>query len=263
MQEPVDDSLLCAYADGELDAVTAREIETLAAHNPVLRQRIALFQQSRDLMKAAWSRASCSAIPGHLRSSIEQAVYGSRRRATTHSRMRWGLAAAVLLIAFGLGATVMRLVEHGTVLPRSGVATVLHEIAEYHPVYAREVEHLVEVAASRREHIEEWLGDRVGLKLRVPDLSSHGLTFRGARLIAVHDQALAQLMYTGEKEQRVAICVTRLVGRPSPAIESLLQDGIKLHGLSKGAHVFLVVGPVDEPAVDQLATDIPSLLVRP
>jgi anti-sigma factor RsiW len=262
MQEPVDDILLCAYADGELDPETAREIETLAAQNPAVRRRIALLRESRALMHAAWSQPQYTDVPGPLRISTERAVFDARRRAAILSWSHRALVAAGLLIVFALGAATMRIIEHGTVLPPDGVAGVLQEVAEYHPVYAREVEHLVEVPASRREHIEEWLGARVGLKLRVPDLSAQGLTFQGARLVAIHDRALAQLMYTGEKDQRVALCVTKLAGRPSETPQTLVYDGLKLQGFSKGEHVFLVVAPADEPVVDQLANEVASLLVR-
>jgi anti-sigma factor RsiW len=262
MQTPIDDILLCAYADGELDPSTAREVETLAARNTAVRDRIALFRQSRDLLEAALSQPQCTDVPRQLRTSAERAVFRAGPRAAIASWSRRALAAAALVIALGLGVAVTRLVEHGTVLPRSGVAVVMHEVAEYHPVYVREVEHLVEVPASRREHIEEWLGERVGLALRAPDLSAYGLAFQGARLVALHDQPLAQLMYTGENEQRVALCVTKLVGRPSEKRQSIVEYGLKLHGLSRGEHVFLVVGPTEEPIVDRLATDLPSLLAR-
>src|SRR5216684_1741531 len=44
---------------------------------------------------------------------------------------------------------------------------LLDEIADYHVLYAREDEHLVEVPADRREHIEAWLGDRLEREIRV------------------------------------------------------------------------------------------------
>ena len=173
------------------------------------------------------------------------------------------LVAAVPLLCFTLGVAVTRMVEHGTILPRSAVATIMREVAEYHPVYMKEVEHLVEVPANRREHIQEWLGERVGLALRAPDLGAYGLTFQGARLIAIEGQALAQLIYTDDDEKRIALCVTKIKGRASQKLETLVEDGLKLHGLSKGEHVFLIVGDADYHVIDGLANDLPSLLVRP
>jgi hypothetical protein len=86
------------------------------------------------------------------------------------------------------------------------------------------------------------------------------LTFRGARLVALHDQVLAQLMYTDAAERPLALCVTPLVGRPSETIETIIENGLKLRGLSNGRYVFLVAGPVDAPAIDRVAPRLPALL---
>jgi len=67
-------------------------------------------------------------------------------------------------------------------------------------------------------------------------------------------------MYTDEAERRLALCVTPLVGSPSETIETIVENGLKLRGLSKGRHVFLVVGPADAPAIDRVAPRLPTLL---
>jgi len=257
MQEPVDDMLLCAYVDGELDAIAGREIETLAARNPAVREQIEMFRASGDLLRRALSEAPFTEVPPGLKQAAEQKMF----RPALSSRSWSALAAvATLLLGLGLGSALMRFVEHGSVLPRSAVAGIMHDIAEYHPVYAREVEHLVEVPASRREHLEQWLGERIGLALRAPDLSAYGLRFQGGRLIALHDHALAQLMYTGPSDQRVALCVAKLQGKQSDGTESLVDGGLKLYGTSKGGHIFVIVGPAGDPLVDRLSTDLPALL---
>jgi hypothetical protein len=43
-------------------------------------------------------------------------------------------------------------------------------------------------------------------------------------------------------------------------LETLVEGGLKRLGVSKGGHVFLVVGPADEPIVERLAVDLPGLL---
>lgn len=257
MQEPVDDMLLCAYVDGELDAIAGREIETLAARNPAVRAQIEMFRASGDLLRRALSEAPFTEVPLGLKQ-----VAGREMVRPALSSRSWSALAAVatLLLGLGLGSALTRFVEHGSVLPKSAVAGIMHDIAEYHPVYAREVEHLVEVPASRREHLEQWLGDRVGLALKAPDLGVYGLRFQGGRLIALHDHALAQLMYTGPNDQRVALCVAKLQGKQTEGIESLVEGDLKLHGVSKGGHIFVVVGPADDPLVDRLSTELLGLL---
>jgi len=259
MQMP-DDALLCAFADGELEKKAAREIEALAAQYPAVRERIEMFRRSAHLVRFAFPEGHFADIPPDLQRQVEDAT--STRRVKPRDWARQALVAAVLVFGIAFGATVTRYLEHGTVLPRSAVAAVMYEVAEYHPTYARETEHLVEVPASRREHIEQWLGARVGLDLKAPDLTVQGLTFRGARLVPLEDQVLAQLMYTDQTERRIALCVTKLVGRPSDTLQTLVDGGLKLHGVSKGQHIFLVVGPEDSAILDQIADQLPTLLTQ-
>ena len=82
------------------------------------------------------------------------------------------------------------------------------DVAAYHEVYARETEHLAEVPASRKDHIEEWLGSRLARKLSIPDLSSEGWAFEGGRLLAEDGQPIAQLLYTAPGRQPIAVCIT-------------------------------------------------------
>jgi hypothetical protein len=42
----------------------------------------------------------------------------------------------------------------------------------------------------------------------------------------------------------------------------MVEGGLKLHGLSKGEHVFLIVGPADYHLIDALASNLPTLLVH-
>jgi anti-sigma factor RsiW len=259
MQTPIDDMLLCAYVDGELDPAKSREIELLAAQNPAVRHRIEMYRRSGHLVREALSEGQFTRVPSGLRQAAERMIFRSNRR--FHMRRALSAVAAVIL-GIGIGFVLSHFIEHGTVLPRSTVGNIMHDVAEYHPVYVREDEHLVEVPASRREHIEKWLGDRVGHPLRAPDLSAYGLRFEGARLVALHSEVLAQLMYTGPQGQRIALCVTRVDGALPEKPESTVEGGVRVHAIGKGRHVFLVAGPADEPVLDRLAGALPTLLTR-
>lgn len=104
--------------------------------------------------------------------------------------------------------------------------------------------------------------DRTDHPLKAPDLSACGLRFEGARLIALHDEVLAQLMYTDRRGQRIALCVTRVGSELSENSESMVEAGVKYHAVGEGRHVFLAAGPGDGPILDQLAATLPALLTR-
>jgi anti-sigma factor RsiW len=80
------------------------------------------------------------------------------------------LVVAVLSIAAGSYAG-------RSALP-SEMDELLEEVSACHGVFARETDHLVEVPASRSSELSAWLGDRLGRKLNIPDLSSAGVCRR-------------------------------------------------------------------------------------
>ena len=118
-------------------------------------------------------------------------------------------------------------------------------MADYHAVFVRETDHLVEVPASRRDHIEAWLGNRVGYPLHVPDLRDQGLEFVGARLLAAVGQPVAQLMYTTATGDRVALCVTEQGAEASTKLQRISEGGFDVYGQGQGKHLFIIAAPAD------------------
>ena len=127
-QQQLSDEILMAYADGELDAETARSVEAAAATDPEIAQRIALFSRTGDLLGTAGRARSLEPLPDSLiervRQTLDDARSGNDAKvlpfpARTASQpqekrpdfLRYGLAASIAL-AVGLAA--------GYLLPRGG-----------------------------------------------------------------------------------------------------------------------------------------------
>jgi len=259
MARPVpDDILLMAYADGELDAQAAAEVEAALAADPALAARVAMFIESAELMREAMGTPEPVAIPQALERQIRRAVWTTRAK----SSMRLALPMAAAIAGFVIGGANISFVTgwlgDGSV---AQAQAVLHEVAEYHAVFVRETEHLVEVPASRRDHIEAWLGQRVGYPLHVPDLSARGLTFQGARLLAVAGRPVAQLMYENAKGERVALCVTEM-DHAAGTLVHMTQHGFDLYAKGAGGHLFIIAAPAASDVARQLSSDITGLLQR-
>lgn len=124
-QQQLSDEILMAYADGELDAETARSVEAAAATDPEIAQRIALFSRTGDLLGAAGRARPLETLPDSLVERVRQTLDDARSGgdakvlpfpARTASQpqedfLRYGLAASIAL-AVGLAA--------GYLLPRGG-----------------------------------------------------------------------------------------------------------------------------------------------
>jgi len=255
----VDDTLLVAYADGEIDAATSQQIEALMATDPTVRARVAMFRRSADLLREAMTDSFFDAVPLQLTRSANRIVLASRLR--RYARLSLPAAAAIAGFAIGT-ANLSGYLGFGGEAPASRVTHLLGEVADYHAVFARETEHLVEVPATRREHIEAWLGERVDYPFRVPDLSTRALTFRGARMLAVDGQPVAQLIYTDARGAAIALCIGRNSNAASTALQQVEERGLTLFGRASGNHIFVVAGPAGNPLLKTLALDMPSLFPR-
>lgn len=256
----VDDVLLVAYVDGELAPAAARQIEKLMGQDPSLAERLAMFRRSSVTLRAALPVNDFTDLPPRLMGTIRQS--GRKNRSGWRSFIL-PLAATIAGVAIGVGSLVSmsRLKADGR---GSELATLLDAVGEYHAVYAAESEHLVEVPASRKDHIEAWLGHRVKLPIKAPDLSSLKLDFAGGRMLVVNGQPVAQLFYVGEAGQRVALCVGQMKSTTQPVVAEDVKrvDNVKLVGKVKGNHMFVVAGAVGDPVVDVVAKNLPQLLSR-
>jgi len=109
------DEILMAYADGELDAATARSVEA-ALDDDALRERLALFTHTGDLLSQAASENPPDPIPAALMARVTATLDAARAADTvvpfqpkttqpTPEPQRWRpmALAASLALAVGLG----------------------------------------------------------------------------------------------------------------------------------------------------------------
>jgi anti-sigma factor RsiW len=262
---PIDDRLLVAYADGELDAATAAMVEAQLALEPALAGRLAMLRRTAGLLRDALSDGPYVELPPAVAERARALL--ARRRLALAGRWLAPMAAGLAGLLIGIGAMSLAQLDPGArEAPDSdsmsdSMTEQLREVAEYHLVFATEREHLVEIPAERAGELERWLGARVGLAFHVPDLSSRGLVFVGGRMLPVDGRPAAQLMYITRSGARVALCFTALAAG-APSRQVIVQDGVRLVGHREGGRLYVVAGPAGEPGLDGLARELPELLRR-
>jgi anti-sigma factor RsiW len=251
----LDDTMLMAFADGELDAETAKEVMATIAFDEDAQDKVRQFRRSTQLVRAVFDQP-------HFRPAASSRRAGLLSWVTSHpsSWSRYSLAAASLaLFLLGMGAggglTTLRAPTFGD--------RMLDEVADYHSLYARETEHQVEVSAARLAHIETWLGNRLHSKLTVPDLSDHGLTFVGARLLGVDGKPVAQLLYQapGREHEPVALCIA-----PDPSNDTQMRGdvyaGLQEVTWSESGYRYVVAGWEAPDFLFELATELAPKLSK-
>jgi anti-sigma factor RsiW len=121
----VDDVMLMAYVDGEVDAETAREIETAIARDPALGVRARHFRDSGAFARAAFAESLHEPVPDRLVAALGVAVAATPSPANDVTpanvvRLRAGrirqsapwmaaLAASIAVIAIGAWSYEQRL----------------------------------------------------------------------------------------------------------------------------------------------------------
>jgi anti-sigma factor RsiW len=114
------------------------------------------------------------------------------------------LAAAIILFVAGCGiGYLVSDSRHETLATqacrrgrRHGCQRMAGDILANQRLLARQPRHIVEVPASQAEEISNWLTTSVGVAFRVPDLSTDGWTFQGARVVLTGGRPTGQLIYT-------------------------------------------------------------------
>jgi surface antigen len=113
MSGPIDEGLLVAYVDGELDAEQTRAVEALLAVDADARRCVRELRESAALVLGAFRDKPGTPVPERLFATINDAVSrqraplrllsGGRPRAARHHwRVPMAMAASVAMLAIGL-----------------------------------------------------------------------------------------------------------------------------------------------------------------
>jgi anti-sigma factor RsiW len=229
---------ISAYADGELDPHDVGEVEKEIAADPTARELARLHGETTALLRAA-----CA--PQFYQQGAPQLHRSPPPAAPRRPSLRRMAIAATLLI--GIVGTAV-----GVLVNREQSDSLLDEVSTYHWVYGRETEHLVEVPASRRTELSAWLGERLGRKLVVPELSTARFAFAGGRMLVVDGKPVAQLMYTRAGTFPLGVCVTAS-SKPAAPVQVDRRNGLDLAWWRDGTYVYVIVGTIPEAEARDLA----------
>lgn len=237
----VDDVMLMAYVDGEVDAGTAREIEASLAADPALAARAQRLRDSAAMTRAAYADVLHEPVPDRLIAALggapsssgapqkhahampasptvvpfakpERAAGGAVPRRMVAS---WALAAGLAALVIGYGAGQYNSLrapsaEDGIQITASSERWLDH-VAGFYNVYASSLATkdrlLVDFNAEDVPELEKWFGAKLNRKLAVPDLSGRGLTAQGGRLLIINGKPAAQFLYYSDNGELVGLVI--------------------------------------------------------
>ncbi|MNT36208.1 hypothetical protein D3C86_1600700 [compost metagenome] len=112
----------------------------------------------------------------------------------------------MLLLAVG-GAAGWTLHGWNRPAPSRGIEALAQEAAASYAVYASDLERPIEIPASNRTVLDQWVSHRIGRPVRAPDLSGSGFQLLGGRLVATPNGPAGMFLYQAEGGARVAMLV--------------------------------------------------------
>jgi hypothetical protein len=130
----IDDDMLMAFADGELDEVSRARVERAVAEDAGLRARLEQQQRLRATLAAHYRPAIEEEVPERLRAMLETNVVAFAPRPKPASRPMWQsltALAASLVIGLAIGRTMLTPapdavgVENGALIARGPLADAL------------------------------------------------------------------------------------------------------------------------------------------
>jgi anti-sigma factor RsiW len=168
------------YVDAELGvaetlAADAHVSECLRCRGLAERER-----QFRELLR----RQPRESVPPELRARI---IARLRRSAGAAALRRWVAAPALAALAAGL-VIALALPDRREPMP------LLGQLVDTHITYSQ-IERPAEFASTDPAEVKEWLWQRAGLRVTVPDYSPAGIRLVGARIATARERKAAYILY--------------------------------------------------------------------
>jgi anti-sigma factor RsiW len=235
---------LSAFADDELSAKERATTLVRLATDPGAAGRVADYRAQK---------AALTALFGDPRDDARCIV--------VHRRTLWwqqaGVAASCVAMGVALGSSSGWVSANFAADPPAFAERADIAFA----VYASEQRHPVEVAASQRDQLVNWLSRRLGQRLSVPSLREYGYSLIGGRLLPGESGPAAQFMYQNTAGSRLTVYVAA-VPKDATAFR-LFRAGNRstFYWGSQGTGCALT-GQVSEVQLRSMAIDACSMLGR-
>lgn len=257
----IDDALLSAWLDGELDEVQRGQVESWLASHPDDAERVRRWGADRDALRDRLSPWLHEPVPKALRATVMRARSGAT------GVWRQAAMAGGLLLAGGVaGAWLMGQLQ-GADRPVAAARPVewVQRAAVAHAVYAPEVRHPVEVNTeqgseleqrAQEDHLARWLTKRLAMPVTLFDLRAQGFELVGGRLLPDIAAPSAQLMYQNGSGQRVTVYLRKPESSTPAAFRFERQGELSLFYWVDGPTGYALVGPLPRERLLALAEAI-------
>lgn len=198
-EKTISDIDLNAFVDDELDSSRRIEVEALLRGDPLGTELVQRYRRLDRAVREIYEPISDEPVPPTLM---------ARRR-----RPRWPIHVAAACVWLAIGAGIAWIASGPAPLDVVAEpilqAHLVRPAAFAHAVYSPEVTRPVEVTAREEDQLVRWIGKRMGVEIKPPDLTAQGYVLVGGRLLPSTDRMAAQFMYERDDGSRVTLYARR------------------------------------------------------
>jgi anti-sigma factor RsiW len=241
-----DDATLVQYLDGELSPDQASTLQQHIGECPRCAAEVSeLFALKRSL-RAARARFTPSA---EFRRKVQQQI-AKPQQSWWRTRFVFALATAAVFLVI---ASVLWM-QHSRRTDSLGEVTDLHveALASANPV---------DVVSTDRHTVKPWFQNKLPFSFNIPELDGTEFSLLGGRLVYLHQQPAAQLIFTMRKHE-ISVLILQRTGEIAHALPA--GGGIEKHNSfsveisdAQGL-LFVIIGDVDANEIRKLAQMIKS-----
>jgi len=238
---PITEDELHAYVDGELPSERREAVEAWLATHPDDAARVHQWRVMSDMLHAKYDSVADEPVPARL----------NLDRLDQRPRQWAYMAVAATLAAFIIGGGSGYALR-GSTAQSSAVANFTGDALEAHRLYVVDVRHPVEIQASERAHLQQWLTNRCGWQVRAPELDAQGLKLVGGRLLPGPTGPASFFMYENAAGERFTIYASRAKDETSNMRYAAKDQDGAMYWADNGVG-YVVAGPVDKQKLTQVA----------
>lgn len=127
----IDESVLMAWVDGELDEVTRRRVDRAVADDPALAARLDMHRQLRDRLSGHYAPIAAEPVPHAMRALLEESAKVAPLASLAAPRWRnWGIGGAIAAsLVLGLGVGHLASGPAGPIAVQNGAMVAQGELA--------------------------------------------------------------------------------------------------------------------------------------